>query len=84
MAAIAQEYSLFEIGRELDDLLDHIEGEIETLGEASPDLIDRFQAFCEADGEKTDHIGRFLRMMEAPRSILPERGKPPSGSCSQL
>ena len=65
MASIAQEYSLFEIDRELDDLLDHIEEEIETLGEASPELIDRFQAFCEAHGEKADRIGRFLRMMEA-------------------
>ena len=65
MASIAQEYSLFEIDRELDDLLDHIEEEIETLGEASPELIDRFQAFCEAHGDKADRIGRFLRMMEA-------------------
>ena len=43
MASIAQEYSLFEIDRELDDLLDRTEEEIETLGEASPELIDRFQ-----------------------------------------
>jgi Siphovirus Gp157 len=65
MASSAQEYSLFEIDRELDDLLERIEEEIETLGEASPKLIDRFQAFCEAHGEKADRIGRFLRMMEA-------------------
>jgi hypothetical protein len=65
VASIAQEYSLFEIDRELDDLLDRIEEEIETLGEASSELIDRFQAFCEAHGEKADRIGRFLRMMEA-------------------
>src|SRR3954452_2982555 len=65
VASIAQEHSLFEIDRELDDLLDHIEQEIETLGEASPELIGRFQAFCEAHGEKADRIGRFLRMMEA-------------------
>ena len=65
MALIAQEYSLFEIDRELDDLLDRIEEEIENIGEASPELIDRFQAFCEAHGEKADRIGRFLRMMEA-------------------
>jgi len=64
-ASIAQECSLFEIDRELDDLLDQIEEEIETLGEASSELIDRFQAFCEAHGEKADRIGRFLRMMEA-------------------
>ena len=65
MASIAQEYSLFEIDHELDDLLDRIEEEIETLGEAPPELIDRFQVFCEAHGEKADRIGRFLRMMEA-------------------
>jgi Siphovirus Gp157 len=65
VASTAQEYSLFEIDRELDDLLDHIEEEIETLGEASPELIDRFQAFCEAHGEKADRVGRLIRMMEA-------------------
>jgi Siphovirus Gp157 len=65
VASLAKDYSLFEIDRELDDLLDHIEEEIETLGEASPELIDRFQAICEAHSEKADRIGRFLRMMEA-------------------
>jgi len=65
VAAIAQEYSLFEIDRELDILLDEIEEEIESRGEASADVLDRFQQFCEAHGEKADRIGRFLRMMEA-------------------
>jgi hypothetical protein len=65
MASIAQEYSLFEIDRELDTLLDEIEEEIESRGEASAELVDRFQQFCEAHGEKADRIGRFLRMMEA-------------------
>lgn len=65
MASIAQEHSLFEIDRELDSLLDEIEEEIESRGEASAELIDRFQQFCEAHGEKADRIGRFLRMMEA-------------------
>lgn len=65
MATVAQEYSLFEIDRELDGLLDRVEEEIETLGEASPELVDRFQAFCEAHGEKADRIGRFLRIMES-------------------
>jgi hypothetical protein len=65
VALIAREYSLFEIDRDLDDLLDRIEEEIENIGAASPELIDRFQAFCEAHGEKADRIGRFLRMMEA-------------------
>ena len=65
MASIAQEYSLFEIDRELDTLLDEIEGEIESRGEASTELMERFQQFCEAHSEKADRIGRFLRMMEA-------------------
>jgi hypothetical protein len=56
---------LFEIDRELDTLLDEIEEEIESRGEASAELVDRFQQFCEAHGEKADRIGRFLRMMEA-------------------
>ena len=65
MASIAQEYSLFEIDSELDALLDEIEEEIECRGEASAELVERFQQFCEAHGEKADRIGRFLRMMEA-------------------
>ena len=65
VASVAQEYSLFEIDRELDTLLDEIEEEIENSGEASAGLLDRFQQFCEAHGEKADRIGRFLRMMEA-------------------
>ncbi len=65
MASIAQEHTLFEIDRELDTLLDEIEEEIENRGEASAELVDRFQQFCEAHGEKADRIGRFLRMMEA-------------------
>jgi Siphovirus Gp157 len=64
MASLAQEYSLFEIDRELDILLDEIEEEIENRGEASAELIGRFQQFFEAHGEKADRIGRFLRMME--------------------
>ena len=65
MSSLAQDYSLFEIDRELDTLLDEIEEEIENRSEASTELLDRFQQFCEAHGEKADRIGRFLRMMEA-------------------
>jgi hypothetical protein len=65
MASIAQEYSLFEIDRELETLLDEIEEAIENSGEASAETLERFQQFCEAHGEKADRIGRFLRMMEA-------------------
>jgi len=56
---------LFEIDRELDMLLDEVEEEIENRREASAELVERFQQFCEAHGEKADRIGRFLRMMEA-------------------
>src|SRR5579863_7063143 len=65
MSSLAQECSLFEIDRELDTLLDDIEEEIDGRGEASAELIERFQQFCEAHGEKADRIGRFLRTMEA-------------------
>ncbi|HTD56482.1 MAG TPA: siphovirus Gp157 family protein, partial [Silvibacterium sp.] len=65
MASIAQDYSLFEIDRELDGILDQIEEEIERRGEAPPELMELFQQFCEAHGEKADRIGRFLRLMEA-------------------
>lgn len=65
MSFIAQEHPLFEIDRELDTLLDEIEEEIENRGEALAELLDRFQQFCEAHGEQTDRIGRFLRMMDA-------------------
>ena len=65
MASIAQEHSLFEINRELDTPLDEIEEDIENHGEASSELLDRFQRFCEAHSEKADSIGRFLRMIEA-------------------
>jgi hypothetical protein len=65
MASIAEANSLFEIDVELDGLLEEIEEQIESEGQASEDLVVRFQQFCEAHGEKVDRIGRFVRMMEA-------------------
>lgn len=65
MASIAEASSLFEIDMELDGLLEEMEQQVETEGQASEDLVARFQQFCEAHGEKVDRIGRFLRMMEA-------------------
>ena len=65
MASIAEANSLFEIDMELDELLEDIQGQVESEGEPSEDLMARFQQFCEAHGEKVDRIGRFVRMMEA-------------------
>lgn len=65
MAAIVETSSLFEIDIELDELLEKIEEQIESEGQASEELIARFQQYCEAHGEKVDRIGRFVRMMEA-------------------
>jgi len=65
MASIAEANSLFEIDMELDGLLEEIEEQVESEGQASEDLVARFQQFCEAHGEKVDRIGRFVRMMEA-------------------
>jgi hypothetical protein len=65
MVSIAEASSLFEIDMELDGLLEEMEEQVETEGQASEDLVARFQQFCDAHGEKVDRIGRFLRMMEA-------------------
>ena len=65
MASIAEANSLLEIDMELDGILEEIEGQVESEGQASEDLVARFQQFCEAHGEKVDRIGRFVRIMEA-------------------
>ena len=65
MASIAEANSLFEIDMELDELLEGMEQQVESEGQASEDLVARFQQFCAAHGEKVDRIGRFVRMMEA-------------------
>lgn len=65
MASIAEASSLFEIDMELDGLLEEMEEQDESGGQASDELVARFQQFCEAHNDKVDRIGRFLRMMEA-------------------
>jgi hypothetical protein len=65
MASIAEASSLFEIDMELDGLLEEMEGQVESEGQAAEDLVARFHQFCEAHGEKVDRIGRFVRIMEA-------------------
>jgi len=65
MASIAESNSLFEIDAELDGLLEEIQEQVESEGQASEDLVARFQQFCGAHGEKVDRIGHFLRMMDA-------------------
>ncbi|MGA3374056.1 MAG: siphovirus Gp157 family protein [Terracidiphilus sp.] len=57
--------TLFEIDRELDSLLDQIEEEVEENGSASPELLERFQQFCDAESEKVDRIGWFLTLMDS-------------------
>ncbi len=56
--------TLFEIDRELDSLLDEIEEQAEEYGSASPELLERFRQFCDAESEKVDRIGRFLTLMD--------------------
>jgi hypothetical protein len=65
MASIAEASSLFDIDAELDGLVEEIQEQVESQGQASEDLVARFQQFCEAHGEKVDRIGRFVCMMEA-------------------
>lgn len=65
MASIAEASSLFEIDMELDTLLEEIEEQVAAEGQATEDLVARFQQFCEAHSEKVDRIGHFVRMMEA-------------------
>jgi hypothetical protein len=57
--------TLFEIDRELDSLLDQIEEEAEESGTAPPELLERFQQFCQAESDKVDRIGRFLTLMDS-------------------
>jgi hypothetical protein len=57
--------TLFEIDQELDSLLDQIEEEAEENGTASPELLERFQQFCQAESDKVDRIGRFLTLMDS-------------------
>jgi hypothetical protein len=67
MSTTAQENTLFEIDQELDMLLDEIQEQAQTdeTGEVAPELIGRFQQFCQAYGEKVDRIGHFLALMES-------------------
>jgi hypothetical protein len=65
MSTIAATNSLFEIDAELDDLMEQIQEQIASNGEASAGLIEQFQEFCKAHGDKVDRIGRFVRSMEA-------------------
>lgn len=65
MAALADELSLFQIDAELDQVIEEIQ-ELNLPNEELPtELIERFQVFCQAFGEKIDRIGRFIRLMES-------------------
>jgi hypothetical protein len=65
MTNVVEFHSLFDIDNELDDLIEKIEEQVETEGEASEESLSRFRDFCAAHGEKVDRIGRFVRIMEA-------------------
>ena len=52
MTSMTENYSLFEIDTELDDILEQIEEQVETEGEPSEELLLRFREFCAAHGEK--------------------------------
>ena len=61
---VADDHSLLTLDRELDFLLEWIEDEIEESGEASKDVMDRLQLFCQAMNVKVDRIGRYLAAMK--------------------
>ena len=65
MSPVATTYSLFEIDAELDGLLEAVQEEIASNGQASPERIALFQEFLNAHGDKVDRIGRFVRCMDA-------------------
>ena len=44
--------------------MEQIEDEIEESGEASKEVMDRLQLFCQAMHVKVDRIGRYLAVME--------------------
>lgn len=56
--------TLFEIDREMDSLLDEIEEQAEEYGSASPEVLEKFRQFCDAENEEVDRIGRFLTLMD--------------------
>jgi hypothetical protein len=65
--------TLFEIDRELDSLLDQIEEEAEENGTASPELLERFQQFCQAESDKVDRIGRIPDVDGHPNQCRPPK-----------
>jgi Siphovirus Gp157 len=65
MSVAAENNSLFEIDRELDLLFDEIQEEAEDGTEIRPELLVRFQDFCDAHSDKVDRIGNFLSLMES-------------------
>jgi hypothetical protein len=62
---MSENNTLFEIDHELDSLLDQIEEEAEETGSASPELLEQFRQFCQAESDKVDRIRRFLTLMDS-------------------
>lgn len=65
MGTTTQDLSLFQIDAELDQVIEEIQGLDIPNEELPQELMDRFQAFCQAFGDKADRIGRFIRIMES-------------------
>jgi hypothetical protein len=67
MSTLTSNTTLFDLDRELDLLLDEIQEQVEVNGEnnVSPTLIEQFQGFCHAYGQKVDRIGHFLLNLDA-------------------
>ena len=75
MASIAEASSLFEIDMELDGLLEEIQEQVESEGEASEDLVARFPAILRS-ARREGRPDRPLRAHDGgPRTVLPERGR---------
>ena len=62
---IAGEHSLLAIDEEIEAVLERMDEELEEEGAISEESKQRFEAFCEAFGEKVDRIGSFLGVMKA-------------------
>jgi len=78
MSTSVTNYSLFELDRELDLLLNEIQTQAEVNGgdNVSPTLIEQFQEFCQVYNQKVDRIWTLPSLSGRSRSTLPLRISP--------